>query len=259
MPFAASGTAQLSYVVAGAGPAVLLVHAGVTDKRSWTPLVESLGGRYRTIAYDQRGFGETTYEPEPHSAVADALAVLDAEGVDQAIVIGASNGGRRSIHLALDHPERVRALVLIAAGARGGPDDDVDAFTDDVRALYRAYEAAEEAGDLDELNRHRGPRLARRLGGAGGAGAGAGPRPVPRHEPHRPARGRSRRRRHRARHGTSSTRSPSRPWSSSATSTSSSGPRATTSPRRSRVPASRCCAAPATCLTSRVTRDAFGR
>jgi len=153
MPFAASGSAQISYVADGAGPAVLLVHAGVTDKRSWAPLVDALGGRYRTIAYDQRGYGETTYEPEPHSAVADALAVLDADGVDQAIVIGASNGGRRSIHLALDHPERVRALVLIAAGVRGGPADDLDAFGDDVRALYHAYEAAEEAGDLDDLNR----------------------------------------------------------------------------------------------------------
>ncbi len=153
MPFASSGTAQIAYDVQGAGPPVLLVHAGVSDKRSWGPLIESLGGRYRTIAYDQRGFGETTFEPEPHSAVADALAVLDAEGVDQAIVIGSSNGGRRSIHLALDHPERVRALVLIGAGVRGGPDDDLDSFTDEVRALYAAYEAAEEGDDLDELNR----------------------------------------------------------------------------------------------------------
>ena len=153
MSFVAADAARISYATAGSGPAVLLLHAGVTDKRSWDPLVESLGGRYRTVAYDQRGYGETTYEPGPHSAVADALAVLDAEGIDRALVIGASNGGRRSIHLALDHPERVRGLVLIGAGLRGGPDDDLDAFSEDVRALYAGYEAAEEAGDLDELNR----------------------------------------------------------------------------------------------------------
>lgn len=153
MSVVASGAAQIAYTAAGAGPALLLVHAGVTDKRSWDPLVASLGGHYRTLAYDQRGYGETTYEPEPHSAVADALAVLDAEGIDQAVVIGASNGGRRSIHLALDDPERVRGLVLIGAGMRGGPDDDLESFSDEVRALNAAYEAAEEAGDLDELNR----------------------------------------------------------------------------------------------------------
>ena len=153
MPFAASGNAQIAYAADGAGPPVLLLHAGVTDKRSWVPLVDALAGGYRTIAYDQRGYGETTYQSEAHSAVADAVAVLDAAGADRAVVIGASNGGRRAIHLTLDHPERVRALVLIGAGARGGPPDDLDAWSDEVRALYAAYEAAEEGDDLDELNR----------------------------------------------------------------------------------------------------------
>ena len=153
MPFASSAGAEISYLATGAGPPVLLLHAGVTDKRSWVPLVETLGGRYRTIAYDQRGYGDTTYDPGQHSAVADAVAVLDADGGDRAIVIGASNGGRRSIHLALDHPERVEALVLIGAGARGGPDDDLESFSPEVRALYEAYEAAEAADDLEALNR----------------------------------------------------------------------------------------------------------
>lgn len=153
MPVVASGSARIAYDVSGDGPAVLLLHAGVTDRRSWGPLIEALGATYRTIAYDQRGYGETTCEPGPHSAVDDALAVLEAEGVGRPVVIGASNGGRRSIHLALDHPDRVRALVLIGAGVSGGPDDDVASFSDDVRSLYAAYEAAEASGDLDELNR----------------------------------------------------------------------------------------------------------
>ena len=104
MPFAPSGSAQLAYHDAGDGPPVLLIHAGVTDKRSWAPLVDALGGRYRTIAYDQRGYGQTTYTAEPHSSVGDATAVLDAAGVESAIVIGCSNGGRRSVDLALAHP-----------------------------------------------------------------------------------------------------------------------------------------------------------
>ena len=74
-------------------------------------------------------------------------------GVDRAVVIGASNGGRWSIELALAHPERVAALVLIGAGTRGGPEDDPTDYSPGVQALWHAYEAAEEGDDLDELNR----------------------------------------------------------------------------------------------------------
>jgi pimeloyl-ACP methyl ester carboxylesterase len=80
MSFATNGAARLADVAQGEGTPVLLMHAGVTDKRSWGPLIEALGDRCRTIAYDQRGYGETTYQPEAHSAVGDALAVLDAQG-----------------------------------------------------------------------------------------------------------------------------------------------------------------------------------
>jgi len=80
MSFATNGAARLADVAQGEGTPVLLMHAGVTDKRSWGPLIEALGDRCRTIAYDQRGYGETTYQPEAHSTVGDALAVLEAQG-----------------------------------------------------------------------------------------------------------------------------------------------------------------------------------
>ena len=91
--FADSGSARIAYDVEGDGPDVLLLHAGVTDRRSWAPLRERLGGRYRTIAYDRRGFGASTWTAEHHVEMDDALAVLDAAGARSAIVIGASNGG----------------------------------------------------------------------------------------------------------------------------------------------------------------------
>lgn len=153
MPVVPSGAAQLAYDARGAGPPVLLLHAGVTDRRSWAPLVDALGDGYRTIAYDRRGYGETTYEPEPHLEVDDALAVLDAEGVDSAIVIGASNGGQRAVDLVLAHPERVGSLVLIGASVRGAPEEDLTRFPASVQRLAAAYEAAEESEDLDALNR----------------------------------------------------------------------------------------------------------
>jgi pimeloyl-ACP methyl ester carboxylesterase len=152
MPSIQHGAAALAYDVAGEGPEVLLLHAGVTDRRSWGRLRERLGDAVRTVAYDRRGFGETTYEPEPHDPLDDALAVLDATGVRAAHVVAASNGGRRALELTLAHPERVRSLVLISSGVPGGPPDDPTAFAPSVQELWEAYEAAEEGDDLDELN-----------------------------------------------------------------------------------------------------------
>ncbi len=132
---------------------MLLLHAGVSDSRSWGPLRERLGGSCRTIAYDRRGYGDTVATPEPHDPVVDALAVLDAAGAARATVVGASRGGRLAIDLALLHPARVERLVLIGSGVAGAPPMDIAVFADPVRALEEAYVDAEEAGDPDVLNR----------------------------------------------------------------------------------------------------------
>src|SRR5262245_5361444 len=123
--FATSGRARLAYdVTDGEGGAhVLLLHAGVNDRRSWHHVVARLAPRHRCVAYDMRGHGETEYEPERGwSPVADAVAVLDAAGIPQAVVVGCSIGARLAIDLALAHPGRVRGLLLIGASVRGGPD-----------------------------------------------------------------------------------------------------------------------------------------
>jgi pimeloyl-ACP methyl ester carboxylesterase len=97
-----SGSATLAAESHGEGePTVLLVHAGVTDQRSWAPVVEALPG-HRCLTYDARGYGRTTYEQEDGwSPVEDAVAVLDAYGVGSAVVVGCSMGGRTSLDLAL--------------------------------------------------------------------------------------------------------------------------------------------------------------
>lgn len=148
-----SGTARIAVDDRGEGPATpaLLIHAGVTDKRSWWPLIELLSPHRRCIAYDARGFGETTASPEDVSLTGDTIAVLDACGVERAVVIAASMGGRTAIDVALAHPERVAALVLIGAGISGSLGVDVN--PPEQERLFAAVEAAEEAGDLELLNR----------------------------------------------------------------------------------------------------------
>jgi pimeloyl-ACP methyl ester carboxylesterase len=150
--FAPSGSARIAYEVEGAGPPVMLVHAGVTDRRAWWPVVEALKPTHTTLTFDQRGFGDTTFTPEDHSPVDDALAVLDHAGIEGPVaVVGCSMGGRLALDLTLARPERVSQLVLIGAACRGAPGPDE--WPESYREIGLALDAAEEAGDLDEVNR----------------------------------------------------------------------------------------------------------
>lgn len=145
-----SGSATLAAESHGEGePTVLLVHAGVTDQRSWASVVEALPG-HRCLTYDARGYGRTTYEQEDGwSPVQDAVAVLDAYDVGSAVVVGCSMGGRTSLDLALTHPERVSALVLIGSAVSGAPPLDLEPG---LEGLEQLFEEAEQSGDLDVLN-----------------------------------------------------------------------------------------------------------
>jgi pimeloyl-ACP methyl ester carboxylesterase len=146
-----SGSATLAAESQGSGtPDVLLVHAGVTDQRSWRHVVDRLPDQ-RCLTFDARGYGDTTYLAEDDwSAVDDALAVLDAYEVGSAIVVGASMGGRTSIDLALTHPDRVRALILVGPAVSGAPEPT---YEPEILALDEEWEAAEARGDQTAVNR----------------------------------------------------------------------------------------------------------
>jgi pimeloyl-ACP methyl ester carboxylesterase len=152
--FATSGRAQLAYESTGVADdnEVLLIHAGVNDRRSWQHVVKRLAPRHRCIAYDMRGYGETQYEREDGwSPVADAVAVLDVAGVGRAAVVASSMGGQTAIDVALGRPDRVAGLVLIGAAVRGAPYPELVAGP--TAELIAKIEAAEAAGDVDDVNR----------------------------------------------------------------------------------------------------------
>ncbi len=148
---ATPGSATLPFDVHGSGPGVVLLHAGVTDRRGWAPLLPVLRPDHRVVAFDARGFGESSYEPEPFSRATDAVAVMDAADLGPAVLIGNSMGGKTAIDVAIDHPDRVTALVLIGAPISGAPQGEDD--PPEVRALWEEMKDAEEAEDLDALNR----------------------------------------------------------------------------------------------------------
>jgi pimeloyl-ACP methyl ester carboxylesterase len=145
-----SGRARLAAECGGSGAPLVLLHAGVADRRMWGDQLQWLSEEYRAVAYDRRGFGETAHADEPYSHVKDLLAVLDALSSDAAILVGCSQGGRIAIDTALAHPGRVRALVLVAPAVSGEPDEDT--FPPPIQAMVEELERAEEVGDLDRIN-----------------------------------------------------------------------------------------------------------
>jgi 3-oxoadipate enol-lactonase len=122
---AGDGT-RISYDVHGPvdGEPLLLIQGLGADKRGWFRQVRPFTHRYRTIAFDNRGVGGSEVPPGPYDLnvmAQDALAVLDAEGIESAHVVGASMGGIISQILGVLHPERVRSLTLACTGCHHLP------------------------------------------------------------------------------------------------------------------------------------------
>lgn len=133
----------VSHELAGAGPPVLLLHAGICDSRMWDPQWEAFAGRYQAVRLDFRGFGQTPLAPGRLCHGEDAIAVMDGHGLERAALVGASFGGRVALELAVARPDRVTALVLVCPGM---PDHE---WSDTVEAYGAEEEAAFERGDLD--------------------------------------------------------------------------------------------------------------
>ncbi|NML50504.1 alpha/beta hydrolase [Streptomyces sp. R302] len=135
----------LSHDVAGSGPrTVVLLHSGVCDRRMWDGQFQALADAgHRVVRCDLRGFGDTPVDA-PHLHADDVRDLLDALGVDRAVLVGSSFGGEVALDIAVRHPGRTEALALLCAGApvehEAGPE---------LRAFFTREEALLEAGDVD--------------------------------------------------------------------------------------------------------------
>jgi pimeloyl-ACP methyl ester carboxylesterase len=130
----------------GDGAPVVLLHAGVADRRVWHDVAQRLDGP--VVAYDRRGYGETPVSPAPFTHLDDLVAVLDATVEGPAWLVGNSMGGAIVLDAALSVPERVAGLVLIAPAVNGQPEpDEIDAAT---MAIVGRLQAAVKAGDVGE-------------------------------------------------------------------------------------------------------------
>jgi pimeloyl-ACP methyl ester carboxylesterase len=141
---------DLWYEDTGSGPPVVLLHEGVVDSRIWDRFLPFVGDRFRTIRYDQRGYGRSPMWDGPYSTVDDLMSVLDAAEVERAALVGSSRGGRIAVAAAIERPERVSAVVLVGAGLAGHR-LEIEG-TPEQEARWEAAEARGDAAELTELD-----------------------------------------------------------------------------------------------------------
>jgi pimeloyl-ACP methyl ester carboxylesterase len=172
MPRFTHGPVEIAYLDEGQGDPVLMVHGFASTKEvnwvhpGWVATLTRAGRR--AVALDNRGHGESTklYDPAVyHTAhmADDVRALLDHLAIARADLIGYSMGARIAAFVAVDHPERVRSLILGGLGYRlvdgvGLPETiaaaleapSLDAVTDPTGRTFRAF--AEQTGsDLAAL------------------------------------------------------------------------------------------------------------
>jgi pimeloyl-ACP methyl ester carboxylesterase len=120
MPYADVNGQRLYYEdTGGSGPAIIFSHGFPLDGTTFAPQVAALRDRYRCIVWDGRGHGKTASETlapfSYYDSANDLAALLTFLGIQRAILAGVSQGGFLAMRCALVHPERVRALILIAS------------------------------------------------------------------------------------------------------------------------------------------------
>jgi pimeloyl-ACP methyl ester carboxylesterase len=130
----------------GAGPNLVLLHAGICNRHMYDPLVEAFESDFRILNYDQASFGDSPAPPDPISPVHDLFGLMDAAGMPEAVLVATSFGTRVAFDATLANPQRVRAVVAAGPGLSGR------AASDSMVALNAEVDGAIDAGDLTLAN-----------------------------------------------------------------------------------------------------------
>lgn len=123
--FISIGNEELAYLDIGQGPVVLMVHGNMSSSVHYEPLISRIKDKYRCIAVDLRGFGDSSYNNrfDTLEELADDVNLLtEALGIDSYYLVGWSNGGGVSLKLCAKYPEKVKKFFDIeGAGLKGYP------------------------------------------------------------------------------------------------------------------------------------------
>jgi pimeloyl-ACP methyl ester carboxylesterase len=145
MPKASVNGINLYYEDVGQGTPLVFVHEFAGETRSWDPQVHFFARRYRTIAYNARGYPPSDVPEAPaaysqQQAADDIRGLLDALKIRKAHICGLSMGGYATLHFGLQYPERALSLVVAGCGY-GSVKGDREQFKKDVEATVKRFEA----------------------------------------------------------------------------------------------------------------------
>ena len=144
MPQTPTGIAYQRQGPSGQRP-VLLIHAGVADRRMWDPQRESLTATRDTIRLDLRGFGESTSKPHGRlDHAGDVIETLDHLDIAGCHVVGSSLGSGVAVEVALTRPDLVRSLLLCPPGG-----SLLASLTPDLRNFFDTEQAALARSDIE--------------------------------------------------------------------------------------------------------------
>lgn len=143
--FAQVNNAKLHYDIQGEGEPLVLIHAGIVHMDMWDEQMAAFAQNYRVIRYDVRGWGQSKCPPGTYSDYGDLRELLQQLGIEQAHILGISNGGRIAIDFTLAYPQMVKSLILVAPDLGGYSDDEDEDTAQKEEAIAAAYKSGDKA------------------------------------------------------------------------------------------------------------------
>jgi 3-oxoadipate enol-lactonase len=126
MPKAELDGLSLAYDIQGEGPPLLMINGIGAARAGWGLQVPAVSPHFRTITYDNRDVGETTWTTEPHNYpmrrfADDAAALLDHLVIESAHIVGASMGGAIAQEFAIGHPDKTKSVTIVCSWPKTDP------------------------------------------------------------------------------------------------------------------------------------------
>lgn len=110
---------SLHYSIYGSGKSVILIHGNFLDSRIWEYQIEELSNENKVISYDLRGYGKSDIPRSSFSHIEDMKSLIDNLDIHDVTLVGSSLGGSIAIDFALEYPNIVQKLILVAPALTG--------------------------------------------------------------------------------------------------------------------------------------------
>ncbi|MET9450394.1 alpha/beta fold hydrolase [Streptomyces cinerochromogenes] len=163
--FDVRGGQVYAHVREGDGPALIFLHYWGGSRRTWIPVLRHLDPGQPFVAYDQRGWGDSTSVPGPYGLeqlAEDAQRVIDALGHPRYVLVGHSMGGKVAQMLAARKPRGLRGVVLVAP-APPAPVGVTEQVQETVSRAYDSEKAVLQSIDLMLTHGGLTPELRRQV------------------------------------------------------------------------------------------------